>query len=124
MDAPASTPLPPAQAVEFTYDDNRDEFNLIVRRPFWLNLRVGGTQNALWFGRRIDRPGKIRCVFNWFPTPWSAYSVTLGRTAYRATALAMLRDLNQQVDLIRHPNKITLFSDTDAPDSDLRADEG
>lgn len=49
------------RVVESTYDPSRREWNLLIRRPFYLNLRLGGTQNALWIGRRF------RAVFNRFP---------------------------------------------------------
>ncbi len=49
-------------AVASTYCRERHEWNLILRAPFWLNLRVGRTQNALWFGRRDA--ATIHTVFN------------------------------------------------------------
>lgn len=94
---------------EFTYDPHRDEFNVIVRRPFWLNLRVGATQNALWFGAAVDKmSGRIFTAFNWFPAPWSEYSQTLGRDT-RRTLFAQLRDIRQNLDIIRHPDRAPLY---------------
>lgn len=79
--------------IETSYCRERKEWNLLVRSPFYMNLRLGFTQNALWIGRDLGKTGWTKTVFNWFPTPWSAYSATLGRTS-RATILAEIRRMN------------------------------
>lgn len=46
-------------AIETRYSPDRREWNLLIRRPFYMNLRLGFTQNALWFGKNTTQ------VFNW-----------------------------------------------------------
>lgn len=48
-------------AVESRWSPNRKEWNLLIRRPFYFNLRLGLTQNALWIGKNT------RVIFNRFP---------------------------------------------------------
>lgn len=87
--------------IESTYCPERREWNLLIRRPFYLNLRLGGTQNALWVGGP-DMRG-TRNVFNWFVTPWSAYSTTFGHVS-RATLLAEVRRINVKLNgVVKEP---------------------
>jgi hypothetical protein len=66
-EAPSMTTKTPA--IESTYDHSRREWNLLIRRPFYMNLRLGRTQNALWVGRGFDGcpSGTTHEVFNRFP---------------------------------------------------------
>lgn len=48
-------------AVESTFGRGRKEWNLLIRRPFYLCLRLGSVQNALWIGK------EPKTVFNRFP---------------------------------------------------------
>jgi hypothetical protein len=86
--------------VESSWCRERKEWNLLVRSPFYMNLRLGATQNALWVGRDLGRTGWTKTVFNWFTTPWSPYSVTLGHTS-RATLLAEIRRMNVEAGLVK-----------------------
>lgn len=52
---------PEPRAVETRWNKTRKEWNFLVRRPFYMNLRLGATQNALWVG---EGP---RTIFNRFP---------------------------------------------------------
>lgn len=78
------------RAFEWTLDRSRKELNVLVRRPFYTNLRLGLTQNALWVGRGFDRPGggDFTTIFNCFPWPWSESSTFFGHTS-RATVRTM-----------------------------------
>lgn len=54
-------------AAESSYDRSRREWNLLIRRPVYVNLRLGLTQNALWVGRGYDNGGGFgepKKVFN------------------------------------------------------------
>lgn len=42
-------------AIGFRRNRARREWNLLIRRPFYMNLRLGRSQNALWIGRTRDR---------------------------------------------------------------------
>lgn len=62
-------PIDTVPAVESTWDRSRREWNLLIRRPFYTNLRLGATQNALWVGSSFDgeRGGRFVNIFNRFP---------------------------------------------------------
>lgn len=61
---PERTTTQGVPAIESRYDRSRQEWNLLIRRPFYMNLRLGRTQNALWFGRST---GAFFQAFNRFP---------------------------------------------------------
>lgn len=91
---------------------DRGELNVLIRRPFYLNLRLGRTQNALWFARVqrfvLDGNGftavqplrRTFNPFNWFPFPWSEYSVTFGRWS-RRTVQTSIRRLNEDANRLK-----------------------
>ena len=49
-----------------SYDRNRHELNVVIHWPFYANLRLGRTQNALWIGH-ASTLGRRGPVFNRFP---------------------------------------------------------
>lgn len=63
LPSPVTSKLVRKPAMETRWSAVRREWNLLIRRPFYLNLRLGVKQNALWVGR--SNWGAFHTVFNW-----------------------------------------------------------
>ncbi len=59
-------------AIEHSYNKRRHEFELLIRRPFYMDLRLGLTQCALWVGKGYDctPTGRFHTVFNFLRNSW------------------------------------------------------
>lgn len=60
---PRTLYFPRQPRFQLSFWRDRRDVDLVVRWPFFLNLRLGLTQNALWFGRMH---GPVHTAFNTF----------------------------------------------------------